>query len=311
MAENDFLPFAVGESANVVSQDEYAALTTILQGGYTAGIAKSEQVNKTWRQASIMAAVLAQFISDRTGQDAIDDGTITTLLANLKASAAALNGDNTKVFSVAPATQSQHALQAGQALGLYLGTVTFTSSGTYTPGTYTVGGRSVTATKCKARLWAPGGGGQGSLNSSTAGNSGGGGGYTEGTFSASVQTVTIGSPGTGGAAGTSNSGTAGGNSSFGALLTANGGGPGTSTSNGTGGTSAGGYLNSTGQSGQGAISVALGGTGGGSFGSFGGLSHVVSTGGSGGFPAGGGAGGGGGFGGGAGGTSYLIVDEFS
>lgn len=80
--ENDFIPFAVGGSANVISQATYAADTTLTQGGFTAGIATSAQLNKVWRQSSIMAAVIASFIVAETGQTAIDDGTTATLLAN-------------------------------------------------------------------------------------------------------------------------------------------------------------------------------------------------------------------------------------
>jgi hypothetical protein len=112
--EQDFLPFAVGGSANVLSQSAYAALTSLLQNGFQSGIAPSVQLNKVWRQSSIMAAVLAQFIVDRSGQSAVDDGTITTLLANLKASAAALNGDPSQAFNVASATTLTHAPEAGQ-----------------------------------------------------------------------------------------------------------------------------------------------------------------------------------------------------
>jgi len=84
--ENDFLPFAVGGSANVVTQAAYAALaSTLLQTGFTAGVAPSVQLNKVWRQSSIMAAVIAQFIVAETGQTAIDDGTTATLLANFTA----------------------------------------------------------------------------------------------------------------------------------------------------------------------------------------------------------------------------------
>lgn len=79
---NDFIPFAVGGSANVISQATYAADTTLTQGGFTAGIATSAQLNKVWRQSSIMAAVIASFIVAETGQTAIDDGTTATLLAN-------------------------------------------------------------------------------------------------------------------------------------------------------------------------------------------------------------------------------------
>lgn len=82
---NDFLPFAVGSSANVLSQSAYAALTSILQNGFQSGIAQSVQLNKVWRQSSIMAAVLAQFIVDQSGQNAVDDGTTATLEANLVA----------------------------------------------------------------------------------------------------------------------------------------------------------------------------------------------------------------------------------
>jgi hypothetical protein len=84
MATNDFLPFAVGGSANVVSQSAYAALAAVTNG-YQSGVANSGQMNKTFRQSSIMAAVLGQFIANTTGQNATDDGTTATLLTNLLA----------------------------------------------------------------------------------------------------------------------------------------------------------------------------------------------------------------------------------
>lgn len=80
---NDFLPFATGAGANVVTQPQYAALSAVTNG-FSAGIAQSAQLNKVWRQSSIMAAVLAQFIADEAAVSAIDDGTTATLLANLK-----------------------------------------------------------------------------------------------------------------------------------------------------------------------------------------------------------------------------------
>lgn len=84
MATSDFLPFATGAGSNVISQATYASLTA-QQTGFQAGVANSAQLNKVWRQSSIMAAVLAQFSVDLTGQNAVDDGTLATLLANLKA----------------------------------------------------------------------------------------------------------------------------------------------------------------------------------------------------------------------------------
>ncbi|WP_176317400.1 hypothetical protein [Burkholderia vietnamiensis] len=83
MAINNFKPFAVGSGANVLSQSDYEALAALLTG-FVSGTAQSAQLNKVWRQSSIMSAVLAQFIADNSGQDSIDDGTTTTLLQNLK-----------------------------------------------------------------------------------------------------------------------------------------------------------------------------------------------------------------------------------
>ncbi|WP_275921807.1 hypothetical protein [Burkholderia sola] len=79
--QNDFLPFATGPGANVVDQATYSALTA-LTTGFVSGTAQSQQLNKVWRQSSIMSAVIAQFIVAQTGQAAVDDGTTPTLLAN-------------------------------------------------------------------------------------------------------------------------------------------------------------------------------------------------------------------------------------
>jgi len=87
--EQDFLPYAVGGSANVLSQAAYAALTSLLQNGLTSGIVPSNELNKILRQPSIMASVIGQFIVAETGQPAIDDGTTATLLANFTAAVVA------------------------------------------------------------------------------------------------------------------------------------------------------------------------------------------------------------------------------
>lgn len=80
MAVNDFVVFGGQTGANVMSQSSYLALPARLSG-YQTGLAASQQLNKTWRQASIISAMIAQFIVDKTGLDAIDDGTIATLEA--------------------------------------------------------------------------------------------------------------------------------------------------------------------------------------------------------------------------------------
>ena len=82
--ENDFLPFAVGGGANVIDQAAYAADSSLLSNGFQSGIAQSNQLNKVWRQSSIVATVIAELIVANSGQPAIDDGTTATLLANLE-----------------------------------------------------------------------------------------------------------------------------------------------------------------------------------------------------------------------------------
>jgi len=88
MPTNDFLPFGSAVGANVMSQADYLALAARLNG-FSSGTANSAQLNKAWRQSSIVAAVIGQLIANRSGQNAVDDGTTATLLANLEL---AING---------------------------------------------------------------------------------------------------------------------------------------------------------------------------------------------------------------------------
>ena len=86
----DFLPFAIGNSANVLSQSDYAALAAILTG-FQSGTAKSAQVNKALRQATVMAAVLANFIANNANVNVLDNGDTGTLLTNFVAALKAAN----------------------------------------------------------------------------------------------------------------------------------------------------------------------------------------------------------------------------
>ena len=81
MANNNFLAFAIGSGANVITQNSYAALPA-LGTGFQSGLAQSAQVNKVLRQSSLIAAVIGEFIADYSGQDALDDGNITVLENN-------------------------------------------------------------------------------------------------------------------------------------------------------------------------------------------------------------------------------------
>jgi hypothetical protein len=82
-AENDFLIWAPS-GGNVISQAGYAA-SAFLANGVVTGLADPTLYNKSARQASLMANMLAQFIIDEINADVIDTGVITTLLANFKA----------------------------------------------------------------------------------------------------------------------------------------------------------------------------------------------------------------------------------
>lgn len=84
MAKNDFKPFATGKSANVTSQPDWEALPALLSG-FTAGKASSAQVNKALRQASFIAAALAQYTASKSGQDVLDDGDLSGFIAKMSA----------------------------------------------------------------------------------------------------------------------------------------------------------------------------------------------------------------------------------
>lgn len=131
-------------------------------------------------------------------------------------------GDGTNITqppeNVAAATQSQHAMQLGQATGRVLRVTTMSNTGTFTPGAGT--------NAVLVRLVGGGGAGGGApatgASQVSVGSGGASGAYSEGYFTSGFSGVTV----TIGAGGTPASGTTGGNggaSSFGALLTAPGG----------------------------------------------------------------------------------------
>ncbi|MGE5989809.1 phage baseplate protein [Klebsiella michiganensis] len=93
MAENNFKPFAVGAGANVSSQSDWENLVA-LSTGFTAGIARSEQINKALRQGTVMASVLGQVILEQTAEDVLDNGDTDALKVQLLAALASLQIDS-------------------------------------------------------------------------------------------------------------------------------------------------------------------------------------------------------------------------
>jgi hypothetical protein len=68
-----------------MTQADYVALASRILG-FQAGTANSAQLNKVWRQASMMSAALANYISVQNGTDVLDDGNLANLIAALTSS---------------------------------------------------------------------------------------------------------------------------------------------------------------------------------------------------------------------------------
>jgi hypothetical protein len=82
-AEIDYIPYATGGGAEVMSQANYI---TDAPDGVSDGLADPTFANKAWRQSSMFAAALANIISTQLGGiNVIDDGNLTTLITNLTA----------------------------------------------------------------------------------------------------------------------------------------------------------------------------------------------------------------------------------
>ncbi|CND34206.1 tail fiber protein [Yersinia enterocolitica] len=90
---NEILPFGLGAESNVMTQAEYEALAA-RSGGFSSGVAKSEQLNKVWRQSSFVASVLADFIATQSGNDVLDNGNTAVLLDNLELAIKTYIGNN-------------------------------------------------------------------------------------------------------------------------------------------------------------------------------------------------------------------------
>ena len=82
MPTNDFLPFAGDPAANVMTQTDYiAAGYTPRTLGFSKGTALSPELNKVWRQASLIAHMISQFSVDHANANMLDDGTPAGLTA--------------------------------------------------------------------------------------------------------------------------------------------------------------------------------------------------------------------------------------
>ena len=78
MTQNQFKPFAISQHAVVQSQEDYEK-SAALKDGFKTGLARSSEVNKAIRQATSVAAVVAGFTAEKSGEDMLDNGDIDTM----------------------------------------------------------------------------------------------------------------------------------------------------------------------------------------------------------------------------------------
>lgn len=74
--EVDYLPFATGVGAEVMSQASYAAAAP---NGVIPGLADPTFANKSWRQSAVMSAALANLVSSLLQVSVLDDGNVSAL----------------------------------------------------------------------------------------------------------------------------------------------------------------------------------------------------------------------------------------
>jgi hypothetical protein len=91
MAKSDFLAFATAPAANVATQDQWIA-DPVVPEGFTSGILPSAKTNKAIRQATFVAAGVAEMMRQALGQDVLDDGNLGFFAARLSSAISALGG---------------------------------------------------------------------------------------------------------------------------------------------------------------------------------------------------------------------------
>lgn len=219
MATNNILPFAPTDTGtNLLTQSEYAAASDRTIGNQP-GVASSKLVNKAIRQSALVSSQVAQFLSDSSGADIIDNGTQAALLSILRSVLSRKEPVVTKYLTGSGNHNLSYKFQinAGNAT---IG-ATYTNNGvTYTVTKTIAAGLELIATGSGAPLV------NGTLTKAT------GTGDATIIFNAvripiyiRVRGVGGGSGGAGGGTTGASAGTAGGNTTFGAALIVCGGAP--------------------------------------------------------------------------------------
>lgn len=145
----DFLPVAIATGNNSDTQADFAGSTYQTLGfQYGSVPTSSKQANKVWRQATVIASVIANYIANRLGVNVLDNGDVTTLLANLTMALspfpyiASIAGNGPVALAGSGTSYTLPAAPTGQLLVLKNGLIL-----TYGAGNdYTVSGTAVTLT---------------------------------------------------------------------------------------------------------------------------------------------------------------------
>lgn len=90
MSQNEFKPFAIASNAAVLGQKEYE-MSQALREGFKKGLARSVEVNKAIRQASSIAAAVAEFTAEKSGKDMLDNGEVGILKENFETALSAVS----------------------------------------------------------------------------------------------------------------------------------------------------------------------------------------------------------------------------
>jgi hypothetical protein len=136
---NQFLPFAIGGSANTLTPAAYAALATVVANGFQPGVASSQQANTVWRQATFVAAAVAQLIANQN-VNANDDGNLTNFVSNLQVAIANLGSLQAASLITLTANTTLTASQIGSTI---LGNSTATISATLPAANSVAAGKQV------------------------------------------------------------------------------------------------------------------------------------------------------------------------
>jgi hypothetical protein len=136
---NQFLPFAIGGSANTLTPTAYAALATVVANGFQPGVASSQQANTVWRQATFVAAAVAQLIANQN-VNANDDGNLTNFVSNLQVAIANLGSLQAASLITLTANTTLTASQIGSTI---LGNSTATISATLPAANSVAAGKQV------------------------------------------------------------------------------------------------------------------------------------------------------------------------